>query len=67
MSKCPACENAFKWSDYIILVNDKIYHEDCVTLRPLKYAVLLGDEYLGEIDDDTGQMACNIIEGLLDD
>jgi hypothetical protein len=65
--KCSACEYEFIWNDCVVIVDDKLYHKDCVTLLPIGYIAMLDDEPLGETENDDGQMAFEIIDNLLDD
>jgi hypothetical protein len=67
MSKCTACEDRFYWNDNVIIVDDELYHKDCVELYPIGYIAMLDGEPLGETENEDGQMACDIIDGLLDD
>jgi hypothetical protein len=67
MNKCEACDDPFVWNNNVILVNDKLYHKDCVTLYPTGYVAFIDDECLGETENEDGQMACEIIDDLLDD
>jgi hypothetical protein len=67
MNKCEACNDPFIWNDNVINVNDKLYHKDCVTLYSTGFVAYLDDECLGETENEDGQMACEIIDGLLDD
>jgi hypothetical protein len=67
MSKCASCEEKFVWNDDVIIVEDDLYHKDCVELYPTGYFAMLDGEPLGETENDDGQMACEIIDGLLDD
>jgi len=30
LKRCKACDETFVWNDDVILVNDEIYHKDCV-------------------------------------
>ncbi|MGM7635653.1 hypothetical protein [Bacillus sp. Hm123] len=67
MPKCMACEDKLKWNDDVIIVNEKLYHTDCVTLYPTGFMAFIDDECLGETDNEGGQMACEIIDSLLTD
>lgn len=67
MNKCKACEYLFKWNDEVVIVDDEVYHKDCLELYPTGYYAMLDGEPLGETENDDGQMACEIIDGLLDD
>jgi hypothetical protein len=67
MRKCVACEESFVWDDNVIIVDDELYHKDCVTLYPTGYYAFIDGEPLGETENEDGQMAFEIIDGLLDD
>lgn len=66
MSKCAYCDDLFKWDDEVIIVNDYIYHKDCLTLYPTGYVAFIGDDCIGETENEDGQMAYELIDGLLD-
>lgn len=65
MNKCTACADDFEWNDYVVIVDDKLYHKDCLELNPTGYFAMLGGEPLGETENEDGQMAFEIIDGLL--
>lgn len=67
MTKCKVCEDQFEWNDQVVIVDDDLYHVDCVTLYPTGFFAMLEGEPLGETENDDGQMACEIIDTLLDD
>lgn len=68
MSKCcTACDDPFKWDDDVIIVGDNLYHKDCVTLYPTGFVAYIDDEFLGETENEDGQMAFEIIDDLLTD
>lgn len=60
MSKCGACSKHFRWTDDVVVVNDNFYHKDCVSLYPTGYVAFIGDDCLGETENDDGQMAIEI-------
>lgn len=64
---CTVCEEIFKWDDDVIIVEDDLYHKDCVELYPIGYIAMLNGEPIGETENDDGQMACEILGDLLDD
>lgn len=49
----------------MVLVEEHAYHKDCVTLYPSGFVAFIDGEYLGETENDDGQMACEIIDDLL--
>jgi hypothetical protein len=68
MSKfCAACDETFNWDNDVIIVGDDLYHKDCVTLYPTGYVAFIDDEFLGETENEDGQMAYEIIDDLLTD
>ncbi|NJP37905.1 hypothetical protein [Alkalicoccus luteus] len=67
MDECNACNEKFEWDDRLIIVEDKYYHKDCVTLYATGYVAFLDDDPLGETENDDGQDAYEIIDGLLGD
>jgi hypothetical protein len=68
MSKCcKACDETLKWDDDAIIVGDDLYHKDCVQLYPIGFVAYIDDEYLGETENEDGQMAYEIIDDLLID
>lgn len=64
---CKACDDAFKWDDNVIVVDDELYHKDCVTIYPTGFVAFIDGELLGETENDDGEMAFEIIDGLLTD
>lgn len=67
MSKCVSCEDEFLWNDTVVIVDDELYHKDCLELYPTGYFAMLDGEPLGETENEDGQLAYEIIDGLLDD
>ncbi|MCP1159316.1 hypothetical protein [Bacillus infantis] len=65
MNKCVACDDKFKWDDQVVIVDDDPYHKDCLDLYPTGYYAFLGDKPLGETENEDGQMAYELIDGLL--
>ncbi|EFR8856885.1 hypothetical protein H0279_002998 [Listeria monocytogenes] len=64
MKKCNLCGEVFKEFDEVVLVNERDYfHEACVALSPIKYAVFENsgdanyDDFLGTCDDEDIQLA----------
>lgn len=66
-NECAACNDPFTWKDDVISVNDNLYHKDCVQLYPSGFVVYLGDEFLGDSENDDGSSACDYIPELLDE
>lgn len=62
LKQCKACEDTFSWNDEVIIVNDELYHKDCVSLYPTGYYAMLDDEPLGETENEDGEMACEILD-----
>lgn len=67
MNKCKACDDPFVWNDYVVIVEDDHYHKDCVDLHPISYFAMIGEEPLGETENEDGQMACEIMDDYLED
>lgn len=63
-NKCKACDDEFQWQDKVIIVNDNLYHKDCVTLYPTGFVAFLDEECIGETENEDGQMAFEIIDDL---
>ncbi|WP_312145675.1 hypothetical protein [Lysinibacillus capsici] len=61
LKRCEACNETFSWDDEVILVNDEVYHKDCVQLYPIGYFAMLDGEPLGETENDDGSMAYDIL------
>ncbi|EAE3702084.1 hypothetical protein CDR86_02590 [Listeria monocytogenes] len=64
MKKCNLCGEVFKEFDEVVLVNERDYfHEACVALAPIKYAVFENsgdanyDDFIGTCDDEDIQLA----------
>lgn len=65
--ECVACNDKFRWNDEVILVNDELYHKDCVKIFPMGYFVMLDGEPLGESENEDGELACEYIPELLNE
>jgi len=61
LKQCEACDETFSWNDEVILVNDEVYHKDCVQLYPTGYYAMLDGEPLGETENDDGSSAYEIL------
>ena len=59
--KCAACKDYFEWDQDVVEVKDNYYHRDCVTLYVKEYVAYVDDEYLGETENEDGQMACSVL------
>lgn len=66
-NECTACKDKFIWNDEVILVNNELYHKDCLTLYPTGFVAFLDGEFLGETENDDGSSACGYIPELLDE
>lgn len=62
LKRCKACEETFTWNEDVILVNDDVYHKDCVELYTTGYFAMLDGEPLGETENEDGSMAFDILE-----
>lgn len=65
-NKCKACDDPFKWDDTVIIVDDDIYHKDCLDIYPSQFFAFLDGEPLGETENGDGDMACEYIDELLE-
>lgn len=61
-NQCEYCLNEFGQFENVILVNDTLYHDYCVTLYPSGYVVFVGDEYIGDSENDEGDSAYEYID-----
>ncbi|GAB0167478.1 hypothetical protein LSPCS325_09150 [Lysinibacillus sp. CTST325] len=61
LKRCEACKETFGWRDDVVLVNDEVYHKDCVDLYPTGYYAMLDGEPLGETENEDGSMAFDIL------
>lgn len=57
MKRCSVCEEKFVWDEDVVLINNKAYHRDCVTLYPDGYVAFVDDEFLGGTENDDGELA----------
>ncbi|WP_375106299.1 hypothetical protein AB9L15_08660 [Lysinibacillus fusiformis] len=62
LKRCKVCEETFVWNEDVILVNEEVYHKDCVQLYPIGYYAMLDDEPLGETENDDGSSAYDILD-----
>lgn len=62
LKRCKACEETFVWNEDLILVNDEVYHKDCVDLYPTGYYAMLDGEPLGETENEDGSSAYDILD-----
>ena len=67
MSVCKVCDDPFVWDDKVVIIDDESYHKDCLELYPTGYYAMLDGNPLGETENEDGQMAYEIFDGLLDD
>ncbi|MBW8350750.1 hypothetical protein K0H71_15040 [Bacillus sp. IITD106] len=61
IKRCEACSDPFRWNDEIIIVDDTLYHKDCVSLYPSGYIAMLDGEFLGETENEDGNGAYDIL------
>lgn len=62
LKRCEACEDPFRWDDDVVIVDDNLYHKNCVELYPTGYFAMLDDEPLGETENYDGETAFTILE-----
>lgn len=66
--KCRACGDEFVWNDSVVIVSDEKYHRDCIELYPIGwFAMTLDGEPIGETENEEGQLAFEIDDGLLEE
>ena len=59
---CEECHEPIVWDDEIIQTEDgDIYHENCCFCFPIRYGVMVGDDYKGNSDDGP-LMACLMLD-----
>lgn len=61
LKRCEACKDTFGMFDEVILVNDEIYHKDCVDLYPTGFFAMIDGESLGETENEDGCSAYEIL------
>lgn len=61
IKECANCLEEIKSCEEILEIDNKIYHEDCVDLRPIQYVVFLNDECLGTIDSGDIQTSDDLL------
>lgn len=66
-NKCAACSDPFEWDDTAVIVGDDVYHNHCIDLYPTGFVAYIDGEWIGETENDDGQMAYDVIDGLLED
>jgi len=59
---CPVCNDPFGMFEDVILVDDEIYHKDCVDVYPSSYFAMLDGEFLGETENEDGSCAFEYLE-----
>lgn len=58
---CEECREPIEWDDDIIRTEcGSIYHEGCCTVFPIRYGVMVGDDYKGN-SDDRPSIACALL------
>ena len=59
---CEECTEPIKWNDKIIrLENGDLYHEDCCSIFPYEFVVMVGDDYKGNTENEA-EVACAILD-----
>lgn len=59
---CKQCHEPIVWDDEIIRTDDgDLYHENCCSIFPIRYGVMVDSEYKGNTDDST-QIACLMLD-----
>ena len=63
LKRCEACNDPFREDDNIVIVDDELYHGDCVTIYPTGFvAYITNGDCLGETENDEGQNAYEILD-----
>lgn len=62
LKKCSVCDEQFRWNADVIIVDDELYHKDCVELYPTSYFAMLDGEVLGVTENEDGQCAFDVLE-----
>lgn len=66
MKKCPICEEVFCEFDDVLEIKEKIYHEKCIEIMPVKYCAYIPGDYeegfLGEFEEDDKTWAAMVLE-----
>ena len=58
---CKECREPIKWNEEIIRTEDgDVYHEDCCHVFPIRYGVMVDEDYKGN-SDDRPQLACTLL------
>ncbi|KAB8139288.1 hypothetical protein F9U64_01295 [Gracilibacillus oryzae] len=57
LKRCESCNDPINWDDTVILVEDDVYHKDCVELYPTGYFAMIDGEPIGETENDNGGVA----------
>lgn len=62
MKKCEVCGENFSWNSEVVIIDDSLYHKDCISLYPTGYYAMLDGEPLGETENEDGEMAFEILD-----
>lgn len=62
LKRCEACNDPFYEDDVVVIVDDELYHRDCVTLYPIGYFAMLGGDPLGETENDEGSSVWDVLD-----
>ncbi|MGG5341161.1 hypothetical protein [Enterococcus sp. AZ192] len=66
MKTCPICEEVFTSFQDVVEVNNKVYHEECIEIIPIKFCAYIPgdyeDGYLGNFEPDDKTWASNILD-----
>ena len=70
MRKCGKCEEVIKAFDEIIYIDDSVghvYHQKCIKLYPIHWAVYDGKEFIGTTEDFDTEAYQVLSEGEYED
>jgi hypothetical protein len=64
MKECSICNQVFCSFDDVVKVDEKIYHEKCIEIVPIKYCAYIPEDedgFLREFDADDNTFAADIL------
>lgn len=59
---CEECNEPIRWDEEIVQTEDgDLYREDCCCIFPIRYGVMVGDNYKGNTENES-EIACSILD-----
>ena len=59
---CEECNEPIRWDEEIVETEDgDLYHEDCCSIFPIRYGVMVGDNYKGNAENES-EIACVVLD-----